>query len=332
MKSYVARRWDIGNVARRRCIRLVSMLLFFGAHCADAPAFLALPYLPVNESITLTYRAETETYNTKNVLSDGSFNGFPIGFLMGRNGADGIFLQYPLTTLTKGCGDLFLSPVFKLANADITLGETVASTGTLTVVEDYCFKPPMSGTYSGTSRAVGFETVATQLGTFYALRFDYSIRVAANNGEIKSTAWSSWLVSGIGVVKHQMSLDAGAPTITELIATNLTAEALDAQPNPLSFNRATKPLLNSEAVSNAAVISGINVGVTANITGGGYSINGGAFTSEPAIVNNGDTVRVRVMASQNPGELVCATLNVGTVVSQFCGFPVLPIVTILLEE
>jgi hypothetical protein len=69
--------------------------------------------------------------------------------------------------------------------------------------------------------------------------------------------------------------------------------------------------------SAAITIQGVNVPVAVSVAGGEYSIDGGAFTSAPGTVNNGQHVAVRTTASPTPGGTVEATLTIGGVSSAF---------------
>lgn len=68
---------------------------------------------------------------------------------------------------------------------------------------------------------------------------------------------------------------------------------------------------NSAIFSNSVVITGIEVPVPIAITGGEYSIDGGAFTASPGTIQNGQSVVVKVMSSPNYYAFSTATLMVG---------------------
>ena len=338
-------------------MRIASAVLMFAANCADVLAFSAQPYFPLNEQTSWTYREGSQTNVMFVQPGDTTVNGYPaklvqqsspFGYVTYSNDANGVlfhseFEMHPALP-NGGAGPstlLTLSPPYKLANADITLGQAVVGTGTATF--NIGGIGTFAGTYSSSSRPIGFETVTTPLGTFNALRFDQTLTVTITiNGEVTTTVAvsSTWVASGIGIVKDQTSTDNGPVEVTELVATNLGGGFPDTLPNTLAFNNANRRLINSVVTSNAAAVSGINVGTTATITGGSYSINDGPFTSEPGIASDGDTVRVRVTASATPGGTACATFNVGTGSSQFCAenavrynaAALLPILQSLLED
>ena len=74
----------------------------------------------------------------------------------------------------------------------------------------------------------------------------------------------------------------------------------------------------STIVSSPVTVSGTDVATSISISAGAkYRINGGAWTSDPGMVNPGDTVEVQLAASSTPGATVKATLNIGGVPSTF---------------
>ncbi|TJY59411.1 hypothetical protein E4T66_13535 [Sinimarinibacterium sp. CAU 1509] len=75
--------------------------------------------------------------------------------------------------------------------------------------------------------------------------------------------------------------------------------------------------LNSEQTSNDVSIDGINTDAPVSVTGGEYSIDGGAFTSADGTIAPGGQVRVRVIASSQFSTGATVTLNVGGVEGSF---------------
>jgi hypothetical protein len=71
------------------------------------------------------------------------------------------------------------------------------------------------------------------------------------------------------------------------------------------------------ATSNTVQMTGISAGTPISITGGEYSINGGAYTSAAGTVKNGDYVTVQVTASANYCDTTSATITIGGVATQF---------------
>lgn len=77
------------------------------------------------------------------------------------------------------------------------------------------------------------------------------------------------------------------------------------------------PVMNAvqggSVTSSAITVSGL-IAETApiSITNGEYQVNGGVWTSVTGTVKNGDTVKVRLIASPTPGAVVRATLSIDT--------------------
>ena len=91
----------------------------------------------------------------------------------------------------------------------------------------------------------------------------------------------------------------------------------DTTPDPFSFISQTGVALNTVITSNAITVSGINVPAPISVTGGEYSVNGGAFTSAAGTVSNGNTVAVRLTSSGNYSTTTNATLTIGSVSGTF---------------
>lgn len=67
--------------------------------------------------------------------------------------------------------------------------------------------------------------------------------------------------------------------------------------NSFAFAPLTGQPLSTEIQSNSILVSGNTIPSPISITGGEYSVNGGAFTSASGTVNAGDSVKVRVLSS-----------------------------------
>jgi len=80
--------------------------------------------------------------------------------------------------------------------------------------------------------------------------------------------------------------------------------------NPFSFTPLVGLPLSTLETSNSISVSGNNVPVAISITGGQYSVNGGAYTSSPGTVNPNDTVTVQVTTSSSQSTQTNAVLTV----------------------
>lgn len=98
--------------------------------------------------------------------------------------------------------------------------------------------------------------------------------------------------------------------------TTATAGA-DATPDPLAYAPVTNAVPGSSVDSAPALVTGINVPAAVTISGGTYSVNGGAFTGAAGTVTNGQSVVVRVVAPAANLATASATLTVGGVAATF---------------
>jgi hypothetical protein len=93
----------------------------------------------------------------------------------------------------------------------------------------------------------------------------------------------------------------------------------DTTPDPFSFTPRTMAQPSTTFPSNAITITGINSAAPISITSGNYSINGGAFTSAPGSINNGDTLQLQGTSSAitDGSGVVNVTANVGGVMGNY---------------
>lgn len=88
-------------------------------------------------------------------------------------------------------------------------------------------------------------------------------------------------------------------------------------PSAFSFPPVIGALPGSTQTSAGIIVSGTNLPSAISVNNGFYSINAGAFTAEPSMVNPGDTVMVQAIAASTAGAQVQATLNIGGVSASF---------------
>ncbi|KYP12457.1 MAG: hypothetical protein A0129_01765 [Limnobacter sp. CACIAM 66H1] len=93
--------------------------------------------------------------------------------------------------------------------------------------------------------------------------------------------------------------------------------ASDTTPDAFSFTAVTDSNPSLDTQSNTITIAGLNAAAPLSITGGTYSIDGSQFTSAAGTISNGQTLRLRVTASAEPGETVVATVTVGDFSTNF---------------
>ncbi|WP_293387686.1 Calx-beta domain-containing protein [Nevskia sp.] len=101
-------------------------------------------------------------------------------------------------------------------------------------------------------------------------------------------------------------------------AYRLSADApSDIIPDPFGFVSLTDVEPRSEQTSAEISVIGNSRATAISVSGGSYSINGGAFTTTTRTVLAGDVVRMQVTASGNPGASASATLTIGGVNGSF---------------
>ncbi|MEO8103837.1 MAG: hypothetical protein ABI790_15045, partial [Betaproteobacteria bacterium] len=80
-------------------------------------------------------------------------------------------------------------------------------------------------------------------------------------------------------------------------------------PDTLIFAPIVNATPGASFISNQVTVSGLDAPIPMTISLGEYSLNGGAYSSAPAVVNNGDTLRVRTTAPPNANSVVNAVLD-----------------------
>lgn len=93
--------------------------------------------------------------------------------------------------------------------------------------------------------------------------------------------------------------------------------APDTTPDAFSFLPLTGVELGSIQTSNTVTITGINTAAAITVSGGMYSLNGGAYTSAASTVNQGDTVALQGIASTSYSTMTSVALTVGGVSGAF---------------
>jgi len=91
----------------------------------------------------------------------------------------------------------------------------------------------------------------------------------------------------------------------------------DTTPNAYSYTATTNADPSAVITSSAVTISGINTATTVTITGGEYSIAGGAFTSAAGTISSGQTIAIRLIAPATNSATASAQLTVGGVAGTF---------------
>ncbi len=94
--------------------------------------------------------------------------------------------------------------------------------------------------------------------------------------------------------------------------TILRRSCTPATPDPFVFLNRTGAAVNSVAAATAEIhVSGICSSAPISVAAGEYSVDGGAYTSLPGTVNNGNNVKLRLVSSASPATAASATLTIG---------------------
>ncbi len=91
----------------------------------------------------------------------------------------------------------------------------------------------------------------------------------------------------------------------------------DTTPDQFRFDDQNNVAISTAITSNTIIVSGINAAANISVTGGTYSINGGAFTAIAGTVNNGDTVAVRHTSAATKRTDTDTTLTIGGISDTF---------------
>lgn len=91
----------------------------------------------------------------------------------------------------------------------------------------------------------------------------------------------------------------------------------DTTPNQFTFTDQTDVALGAVITSNTITVSGINASTSISITGGSFSVNGGAYRTSSTTLSNGATVSVRQTSSSANSTTTNAILTIGGVSDTF---------------
>jgi len=189
---------------------------------------------------------------------------------------------------------------------------------------------PDQFTFVDQTNAVANATITSNSITVSGINSNASISVTGGKFSINGGAFrsSSTSVSNGNTVRVQQ-IAASSPNTTTNTTLNIggvsdtfsvttaTGENLDTTPNAFSFTPQTNLAVSSVVTSNTVTISGINAATAISVSGGSYSINGGAFVTTSGTVSNGNIIAVRLTTAATAGTTSAATLTIGSVTGSF---------------
>ena len=123
-----------------------------------------------------------------------------------------------------------------------------------------------------------------------------------------------------GTEYYTISIRTGSTSGTVVATSTLIiydTSVTDTTPDQFYFTDLSGVALGAVMTSNTITVSGLAAATAINVSGGTYSINGGAYTSSSGTISNGQTVNVRHVSSYNYSTNVDTTLNIGGVVDTF---------------
>ena len=229
---------------------------------------------------------------------------------------------------------------FTLSNARLVTGvgslqapRILTAVSAVTIVNDATAPtvPVFSATATGqNSASVALTTPATDVGGLgvASYRVEYKravdatwtlLAAAATPGQFP-LAIPSGLIAGTSYQVRGNAADAASPpnvSAFSAIAPFTTQAASDTTPDAFSFADQFSVALSTLVTSAPITVAGINAAAPISVTGGEYSINGGAFTSAAGTVTNGQQVRVRHTSSGANSASVNTTLTIGGVSDTF---------------
>lgn len=246
-------------------------------------------------------------------------------------------------------GGAFTSTSGLVNNGDsLTLRTTSASLG-LTAVNVILTIDTVSDTFTVTSRnnvpnpfsfisqidVALYTLVESNAVTISGLDLPSAISISGGEYSINGAAYTS----GAGTVSNgdQVSVrHTSSSSITTTVSTVLTVgdmsetfssttSTVDTIPDAFSFVDQTGVAQNTLITSSPGiVVSGINTAIPISVAAGEYSINGGAFTSNAGLVNNGDLVIVRHASGGTEGTKVNTVLSIGIMHDTFSSTTYIP--------
>ena len=337
-----------GTVANGQQVRVRVSTQAFGS----TPTSATLNVGGVQASFTVTTAATVVLTNTipnpfmfnsvSNAALSQSFTSIPV-IISGITAASQISIVGGTYSINGGA---FTAAPGTISNGQSVVVRVQSSSSNLTIVSATLTVGGVSGAFSVTTLAVA--GISTPNAFSYPPRTDVSPSTLIDTQP--ATISGINIVSPVTIVGGQYSINGGAftavngtisngqtlavrvlssaqPSTTTSATVNVggvsaifsvtTAVAVNTVPNAFTFNSVSNAALSMSFTSIPATISGINAPSAVTISGGTYSINGGAFTAAPGTISNGQSVVVQVQSSSSNLTTVSATLTVGGVSGTF---------------
>lgn len=312
-----------GAIFTGRLFALLLALLLVLAGPAAAQTATA-PYFPVTIGSSWTYQDNGVDGHVSTITGTQAINGVTTLLLTDQtdgstqnfsNDANGIRQHRAFTpsVTVSGCGTVpetdVYSPPVQLAPVTWSVGQSVASSGTLNATLGNCGTFGFS--YSATSALEAEELITVPAGRFLASRVRMSMFYSSALGSA-SLQHTYWLAPQVGTVK-QVNVDPDGTRTLLLTATNIARTAAD----PFSFVAMVGTNLGGTAYSTPATITGMTVPSPITVSGGQYSIDFGPWTATPGTISNGQTLLLSMTIASTPFTQTTVSANIGGTVGTF---------------
>lgn len=153
----------------------------------------------------------------------------------------------------------------------------------------------------------GGAVTASCLSCLSGTSLTYTLSRAVHLGETGTYSWDV-ATNGVEDVQGDDLADISGAAIT-----NSSTHPYDTTPDAFIFTDITGAALSTVYTSNAITVAGIEAAAAISITGGTYSINGGAYTAVAGTITVGQTATVRVTSSASTSTTVNGVLTIGGV-------------------
>ncbi len=181
-----------------------------------------------------------------------------------------------------------------------------------------------TGTWASTSGAsVALHIITASAGANGTITPSGSVSVVNGANQTFTFTPDTGFVVGTIVVDGSLVADAASYTFTNVTTTHtisVTFEAtppIDTTPNSFTFVDQANVALSALITSNTITVAGINATTSISVSGGAYSLNGGAYTTATGMVGNGDTVAVEHTSSAANSTATNTTLTIGGISDTF---------------
>ncbi len=158
---------------------------------------------------------------------------------------------------------------------------------------------------------------SVSLSSTDAVGVSSSVGINSSVGESSIPGQSSSLASESSsnqTLSSQSSSSIGGGIISSSAS---SVPPLDITPNAFVFPQKTDVEPSALITSSTVIISGIDAPVAVGISGGEYSINGGAFTAVAGTIGNNQTLAIRLVAADTYSTTTSAMVTVGGVSASF---------------